>query len=117
VLEAETATDIAEGEGPVARAVIGHDALDANAEAGIVSKGSQQEGGGAVFRFVGPDLGEGDARGIVDRDMDELPANAAAVALAGAIASDAVADAFEAAGLSGLLCERRLSVMRARSAL
>src|SRR5919198_1042597 len=99
VLEGVTATGVAEGEGFVAGAVVGHDALDANAEAGIVSKGSQQEGDGAVFRLVGPDLGEGDARGIVDRDVDELPADTAAVALAGAIASDAVADPFEAAKL------------------
>ena len=32
-------------------------------------------------------------------DMDELPADAAAVALAGAVAGDAVADALEAAEL------------------
>ena len=45
------------------------------------------------------DLAEGDARGIVDADMDELPADAAAVALAGAVAGDAVADPIELAEL------------------
>ena len=50
--------------------------------------------------LVGQDLREGDARGIVDADVDELPADAAAsCALAGAIAGDAMADALEAAEL------------------
>jgi hypothetical protein len=41
--------------------------------------------------FVGQDLGEGDARGVVEADVDELPADAAA--LAGAmLTGDAVAD-------------------------
>ena len=37
--------------------------------------------------------------GVVDADMDELPADAAAVALAGAIAGDAMANAVEVAEL------------------
>jgi hypothetical protein len=41
------------------------------------------------------DLDEGDAGGIVDADMDELPADAAIMALASAIAGDAVADSIE----------------------
>ena len=45
------------------------------------------------------DLAEGDARGVVDADMDELPADAAAVALAGAVAGDAMADLVELAEL------------------
>src|SRR3970282_2060145 len=58
-----------------------------------------EEGDGAPFLLVGHDLGEGDARGVVDADMDKFPADAAAVALAGAIAGDAVAAPVEAAEL------------------
>src|SRR5262249_59765561 len=43
------------------------------------------------------DAAEGDARGIVDSDMDELTADAAIVALASAVASDAMADLVESA--------------------
>ena len=50
---------------------------------------------GTIGLLVGQDLGEGDAGVIVDADVDELPADAAAVALAGAIAGDAVADLVE----------------------
>ena len=53
----------------------------------------------ALSFFVGQDLREGDARGIVDGHMDELPADATAVALAGAVTGDAVADPVEAAEL------------------
>ena len=62
----------------------------ADAEAGIVGQGGLQEGDGAVLALVGQDLCEGDARGVVEADVDELPAGAAA--LAGALAGDAVAD-------------------------
>src|SRR6202047_1882841 len=39
---------------------------------------------------------EGDARGIVDTDMNELPAGAACIALAFAVAGDALANSLEA---------------------
>jgi hypothetical protein len=62
-----------------------------------------EEGDGAFLFLVGMDLTEGDARGIVDADMDELPAGAfaspARAALLRAVAGDAVADALEAAEL------------------
>jgi hypothetical protein len=47
--------------------------------------------GGEQFRI-------GQTRGVIDGDMDIFPADAALVALTGAIAGDAVADAFDAAG-------------------
>src|SRR5215471_3230828 len=99
VVEAEFAAGVAEGEGFVAGAVVGHDAGHGDAEAGVVGQRGAQEGDGAVGFLVGQDLAEGEARGIVDADMDILPTDAAAVALAGAIAGDAVADAVEAAEL------------------
>lgn len=57
-----------------------------------------REGDGAFLFLVGQDLAEGDAGGIVNADVDELPAGAAftgrpVIALAGAIAGDAMADA------------------------
>ena len=47
------------------------------------------------LRLVGQYLREGDARSVVDADMNELPAHAATVGLAGAIAGDAVANPFK----------------------
>ena len=99
MLEAEIAAGIAEVEGPVARAIVGHDAGHGDAEAVVVGDGGLEERSGALFLLVGPDLREGEARGVVDRDMDELPADAAAVALAGAVAGDAMANPVEAAEL------------------
>ena len=46
MLEAKPATGIAEGEGSVARAVVGHDTLDDDAEAGIIGDGGLEEGDG-----------------------------------------------------------------------
>jgi hypothetical protein len=103
VLEAEIAAGIAEVEGFVAGAVVGHDAGDPDTEALVVGNRSFQKGGGAFLPLVGHDLGEGDPRGIVDADMDELPAEpfaaTAAVTLAAAIAGNAMADAVDAAEL------------------
>jgi hypothetical protein len=56
-----------------------------------------QEGDGALLALVGQDLDEGDARGVVEADVDELPADA--TALAGPLTGDAVADLLEAAEL------------------
>ena len=81
--------------GSVARAVVGHHALDADAELGIVGDRGLEEGDGALLALIRHDLDEGDARGIVDADMDVLPTDAAAVALSPAIAGDAVADAVD----------------------
>src|SRR5713101_1273823 len=83
----------------VAGTVVGHHPGDLDAEAMVVGQGCLQEGDGALFFLIRHDLGEGEARGVVDADMDELPADAAAVALAGAVAGDAVADAVEASEL------------------
>jgi len=103
VPEAEPFAGPREGEGFVARAVIGHDALHLDAEACVVSDGGFEEGDSAAPLLVFPDLAEGDARGIVDADMDELPtralAAAAPIALASAVARDAMADTVDSAEL------------------
>jgi hypothetical protein len=47
-----------------------------DAEAGVIGINSFEEGDGALLALVGHDFGESDARGIVDADVDELPADA-----------------------------------------
>src|SRR6187399_2708950 len=62
-----------------------------------------EEGGGTALPLVGHDLGEGDARVVVDGDMDELPAEpfatCAPTALPSAVASDAMFDPIDPAEL------------------
>src|SRR5260370_22835212 len=99
VLQPEPAAGVSEGEGSVAGAVVGHDALDGDAETCVVGDTGVEEGHRTSLAFIWFDLGEGDARGVIDADMNELPSHASAVALAGAIAGDAVADLVELAGL------------------
>ncbi len=62
--------------GAVAGAIIGHDPLGLDAEGSEVSQGAFQEEDGAVLAFIGHDLGEGEARGVIDADVDELPPGA-----------------------------------------
>jgi hypothetical protein len=62
-----------------------------------------QEPDGALLLLVGHQRGVGQPRGIIDGDVEILPAQplaaAAPAALAGAVASDAVADAIDTAEL------------------
>ena len=53
------------------RAVVGHDADDGDPKAGVVVNRRFEEGDSAFLALVGQDLGEGDARCVVDRDMNE----------------------------------------------
>ena len=75
VPEAEPLTSSAEGSGTVARPIVGHDALDLHAEARIVGNGGFEEGDGAFLFLVLHDATEGNTRGVVDADMNELPAD------------------------------------------
>src|SRR5690242_7529727 len=59
-------------------------------EARIVGHGGLQEGDRAARLLVGHDLAEADARVVVDRDVDEVPAGVF-VAATLSIASDSVA--------------------------
>jgi ApbE superfamily uncharacterized protein (UPF0280 family) len=77
--------------GPIAGAIVGLDASDLDAKAFVIGDRGLQEVAGADRLLIGLDLGEGDARGVVAADMAELPADAPAVALASAVAGDAVA--------------------------
>lgn len=73
-----------------------HDAGDRDTNALVVGDRRLQKVDSAGGLFVRLDLRESHSRGVVDADMDELPADAAALALAGAIAGDPVADPLEA---------------------
>jgi hypothetical protein len=77
--------------------------LDLDAEACVIGGGGPDEGDGAALFLVLHDLAEGDARGIVDADVDEPPAQALATtspaALASTVARDPVADAVDSAEL------------------
>jgi hypothetical protein len=59
-----------------------HEAGDGDAEAGVVGHGRLEESDRTLLLFVEHDLCERDARGIIDGDMDILPAHATAVGLA-----------------------------------
>ena len=72
-----------------------------------VGGGGLEEADGAPCLLVGHDLAEGDARGVVDADVNVLPTGAAElggapVALPPAIAGDAMSDTLEAAELFGI---------------
>jgi hypothetical protein len=97
VLEPEPLAGSAEGARFIARSVVGHDALNSDAELGVVGHRGFQEGDSAAFAFVFLDLGIGDARGVVDADMDVLPTHAPAVALSSTITGDAMSYVVEPA--------------------
>ncbi len=70
---------------------------DSDAEAGVVGDSGLEEGDRACLLLVGQNLREGDARDIIVTDVNERSADASGVALPFAVASDAMADALEAA--------------------
>src|SRR5882757_1871613 len=120
VFDAEIPTRIAEGEGFIATAIVGHDAGDGDAEAFVISYRRLEEGDGAIRFLVGFDFGESDPGVVVDTDVHELPADAAAITLSGPVASDAMADLLETtelfdvdvddlAGCGALIAAYRLS--------
>src|ERR1700744_2463450 len=86
---------VAEGEGLVATPIVGHDASNGDAEAFVIGHSRPEKGNSAVCRLVGLDLGEGDAGMVVNADVDEIPASAAALVRTSPIAGDAVADTLE----------------------
>jgi hypothetical protein len=97
VLETEPLAGSAEGARFVASSVVGHDALNANAEFGVIDHRGFQEGDSARLALTFLDLDIGDARGIVDADVDVLPPHAPAVALSPAIAGNAMSYVVEPA--------------------
>src|SRR5262249_24856557 len=78
---------------------VGHDAQDGDAEALVVGDGGLEESHGTPCALGLHDLAEGHARGVVNADMDILPADATTVALPLTVAGDAVAYLIELAEL------------------
>ena len=78
VTQGEGAAGIAKGQGSVATAVVGHYARDLDAPKLSLrpGDGGVEKRHGALLGVIGRDLDEGDAGGVVDADMDELPADA-----------------------------------------
>jgi hypothetical protein len=81
-------------------------ALNADAEFGVVDHRCFQEGDSAPLAFAFLDHGIGDARGVVDADMDILPTHAPAVALSSAITSDSMSYVVEPAEFLDVECSR-----------
>src|SRR5436190_21877183 len=105
MLKAEALAGPAEGEGFVARAVVGHHPFDLHAQAFVVGDRRLEEGHGTTLPLILHHLAEGNTGGIVDADVHELPADtpafaaahATAAALSGPIVCDAMAYAVELA--------------------
>jgi hypothetical protein len=81
----------------VGEGVVGHDPLDAYAQRGEPGGGAIEEAGAAGAARVGQQLGVGKPRGIVDRDMEVLPADPARPVAP--IAGDPVAETVDPAEL------------------
>ena len=95
--DAETTASIAEEARAVARAVVGQQTTDADAERAVVSDRGVEESDGGVAAFSGQDLREGEAGVVVDGDVNELPASTATGPRA--VSGNAVTGAVEAAEL------------------
>jgi hypothetical protein len=100
VAQAEPSTGGCESARAIAGAVVGHDASDSDAVAGVPSDESSKEGGSGGGSFVSQDFGISQTGGVVDGNVNELPAGSPAALPA--VASDAVADDLDAAQLLGV---------------
>jgi len=100
VAQAEPFAGRGEAARDVAAAVVGHDALDRDAVAGVPGDQSSKEGGSGRGSFVSQDFGISQTGGVVDSDVNELPAGSSAALPA--VACDAVADDLDAAQLLGV---------------
>src|SRR5690606_11228776 len=56
--------------------IVSHHTLHFDAEAGVIGDGGLEEGDSALLALVVHNLDESDARGVIDADVDELPADA-----------------------------------------
>jgi hypothetical protein len=90
VLESMGLAEAEESVGFVAGAIIGEQALNADAEPGVVGNGSLQKSGCGRPFLVRKNRQEGNAGMVIDSDMKILPA--CSLAMAAAIAMNAVTD-------------------------
>ena len=75
VFEAEFLAGFGEVPREIARAVVGHNALDLDPQTCVIGHRRFEEGNGTGLPLVAHDQAEGDTGCIVDADMDELPAD------------------------------------------
>src|SRR5882762_9187355 len=97
VAELKIAASVSEAMRVEARAIVGHNAADADVELGEVSDGLAKESTGGSRFFVGHHGGESDAGVVVDGHVEELPTGAASF-VAG-IAGEAMAGLVDAGQL------------------
>ena len=95
--DAETTASIAEEARAIARAVVGEQTTNGDAEGAVVTDRGVEESHRGVAAFIGQDLREGEAGVVVNSDMHELPASAATGPRA--ISGNAMTGAEEAAEL------------------
>jgi len=100
VAQAESSAGGGEAVRAIAGAVVGHDAGDFDAVTGVPGDEASEEGGSGRGSFVSQNLGVSQSGGIVDGDVNELPAGASAALPA--VAGDTVADDLNAAQLLGV---------------
>jgi hypothetical protein len=84
----------------IAGAVVGHDAGDFDSVAGVPGDEASKEGGSGRGSFVSQDFGVSQTGGVIDGDVNELPAGSSTALPA--VACDAVADDLDAAQLLGV---------------
>jgi hypothetical protein len=63
---------VAKREGLIATAGVGHHSGHGDAEACVIGDGGFEEPRGAVGSLVWQDLGEGDARSVIDAEVDQF---------------------------------------------
>src|ERR1017187_7723039 len=97
VSELQIAAGLGKEGGAEARTVVGHDAPDLDAEVGEVGHGLAEEAAGRSCFFIGQQGGEGEAGGVLDGDIQKLPAGAAGFILG--IAGDAMSGLVDAGRL------------------
>jgi hypothetical protein len=90
-----------EGEGSVATAIVGTDALHADPQTSIVRSRLSQESAGGFLALIGSELGKRYPGGVVYAHMHAFPADAPDFV---PISGNAVAGGREAAELTNLRC-------------
>lgn len=73
MLDALFGEQIAEGEAFIGGAIVGHDALDRDAQVLEPGQSPAAKGDGAIGPLVGQDFAVGQAGRVIDRDMQAFP--------------------------------------------
>jgi hypothetical protein len=116
VAEVELTQAVAKAPAAVTAAVVRHDALNGDAQGGVIGEGGAQEGEGGAMRLVGKKKGEGDTGVIVDGHVQVLPTRTGAAPIAPGMVAELgavkAAESFDvemeqAAGLSVFVAPRR----------